>query len=63
MLRTALLSLCFLLLAATWLVADDRPNFVLIYADDLGWKDVGYQGTDFYETPVLDELAKEGMVF
>ncbi len=39
------------------------PNIVLIFADDLGWKDVGYQGSDFYETPVLDRLAKEGMVF
>jgi arylsulfatase A-like enzyme len=36
---------------------------VLILADDLGWSDVGYQGTDFYETPNLDRLAKEGMVF
>lgn len=40
-----------------------RPNLLLIYADDLGWKDVGYQGTDFYETPNIDRLAQEGMVF
>jgi arylsulfatase A-like enzyme len=40
-----------------------RPNIVLIFADDLGWKDVGYQGTDFYETPNIDLLAKAGMVF
>ncbi len=40
-----------------------QPNIVLIFADDLGWKDVGYQGTDFYETPNIDRLAKEGMVF
>ena len=40
-----------------------RPNIVLIFADDLGWKDVGYQGTDFYETPNIDRLAKAGMVF
>ena len=40
-----------------------KPNIVLIFADDLGWKDVGYQGSDFMETPVLDALAKEGMVF
>ena len=40
-----------------------RPNIVFILADDLGWRDVGYQGSDFYETPVLDRLAKEGMVF
>ena len=40
-----------------------RPNIVLIFADDLGWKDVGYQGSDFYETPNIDRLAKEGVVF
>jgi arylsulfatase A-like enzyme len=43
--------------------AATRPNLLLIYADDLGWKDVGYQGTDFYETPNIDRLAQEGMVF
>jgi arylsulfatase A-like enzyme len=44
--------------------ADDRqPNILLIFADDLGWKDVGYQGTDFYETPNIDRLASQGMVF
>jgi arylsulfatase A-like enzyme len=40
-----------------------RPNIVLIYADDLGWKDVGYNGSDFHETPHIDRLAREGMVF
>ncbi len=39
------------------------PNIVFIFADDLGWKDVGYQGTDFYETPNIDRLARAGMVF
>lgn len=39
------------------------PNIVVILADDLGWKDTGYAGTDFYETPNIDRLAKEGMVF
>ncbi|MEZ6122419.1 MAG: sulfatase [Planctomycetaceae bacterium] len=43
--------------------AESRPNIVLIFADDLGWKDVGYQGSDFMETPVLDRLASQGMVF
>lgn len=41
----------------------EKPNIVFIFADDLGWKDVGYQGSDFYETPNIDALAKEGMVF
>ena len=39
------------------------PNIVLIIADDLGWKDVGFMGSDFYQTPNLDRLAGEGMVF
>jgi arylsulfatase A-like enzyme len=43
--------------------AVDRPNIVFIFADDLGWKDVGYQGSDFNETPRLDALAADGMVF
>ncbi len=50
----------------SWLSAAEdksKPNIILIFADDLGWKDVGYQGSDFMETPVLDALAKEGMVF
>ena len=39
------------------------PNIVLIVADDLGWKDVGFMGSSYYETPNLDRLAREGMVF
>ena len=39
------------------------PNIVLIVADDLGWKDLGFMGSSFYETPKLDRLAGEGMVF
>lgn len=41
----------------------ERPNIVFILADDLGWKDVGYAGADFFETPHIDRLASEGMVF
>src|SRR4030042_1904336 len=40
-----------------------RPNVVLIFSDDLGWKDVGYQGGVGFETPNIDRLAKEGVVF
>lgn len=39
--------------------ADNQPNIVYIVADDLGWKDVGYHGSDI-RTPNLDKLAEEG---
>ncbi|MHC2068102.1 sulfatase [Bremerella sp. T1] len=61
--RVVLFALLLTFLGVTSISADERPNFVLIYADDLGWKDVGYQGSDFYETPVIDQLAQEGMTF
>ena len=40
-----------------------RPNIVLILIDDLGWRDVGFMGSTFYQTPRLDKLASQGMVF
>ncbi|PWE00544.1 aryl-sulfate sulfohydrolase [Marinilabilia rubra] len=42
---------------------DDLPNVVIIHADDLGWKDLGYMGSNFYETPNIDKLASEGLIF
>jgi len=41
----------------------ERPNVVFIMVDDLGWSDVGYNGSKVYETPHVDRLAQEGMVF
>lgn len=41
----------------------DRPNILFIFLDDFGWRDTGYMGSDFYETPHLDRLASEGMIF
>ncbi len=41
----------------------EQPNILFIYLDDFGWRDTGYMGSDFYETPVIDKLAKQGMVF
>ena len=40
-----------------------RPNFVFILVDDMGWRDAGCYGSTFYETPNLDRLAREGMLF
>ncbi|MDX9882983.1 MAG: sulfatase [Prolixibacteraceae bacterium] len=40
-----------------------RPNVVFILADDLGWSDLACYGSRFYETPRIDQLAKEGVRF
>ncbi|HET6878814.1 MAG TPA: sulfatase [Pirellulales bacterium] len=40
-----------------------RPNIVLVFADDLGYGDVGCYGAEGYSTPNLDRLAKEGVRF
>ncbi|MCB9208920.1 MAG: sulfatase [Ignavibacteriales bacterium] len=42
---------------------DNRPNIVLILIDDLGWNDIGFMGSKFYETPNIDKLASNGMTF
>lgn len=46
--------------AAMGFAAEDRPNIVLVVADDLGWKDVGFHGSDI-KTPSLDNLAEGGV--
>jgi len=43
--------------------AADRPNFVLMMCDDLGWGDTGFNGNRVIRTPSLDAMAKSGMVF
>jgi len=40
-----------------------RPNIIIINIDDLGWRDVGFMGSRFYETPIIDQLASQGMIF
>lgn len=52
-----------LLFAAVHLAAEDRPNIVFFLADDLGQRDLGVYGSTFHETPNLDRLAAEGMLF
>ncbi len=50
------------LLAASAAPAAERPaNVILILIDDLGWTDLGCQGSKFYETPHIDRLAAGGM--
>ena len=43
--------------------AEQRPNIVYINIDDMGWTDLGYMGSGYYESPHIDKLASEGIVF
>ena len=38
-----------------------KPNIIYVLADDLGWTDLGVQGSKYYETPNIDRLASEGV--
>jgi len=40
-----------------------KPNFLVILLDDGGWRDAGFAGNTFIETPHLDRLAGEGVIF
>ena len=39
-----------------------KPNIVFIVADDLGMQDVGFMGSQYFETPHLDALAEQSLV-
>lgn len=56
----ALFSCCALLPCAQ---AAPKPNIVFILIDDMGWADGGCFGSQYYQTPNLDRLAKAGMRF
>lgn len=62
---SVLLILTPLMLVRHCLGAEDetRPNIIFIMADDLGWQDVGFMGSEYFETPHLEALAEDSLVF
>ena len=49
--------------AASMLMASERPNIVFVMADDMGWGQTGYRGHPILKTPNLDAMAASGLRF
>ena len=58
-----ILSLLLFVLFQCNIYAQDKPNIVLIFADDAGYADFGFHGSKTMKTPNLDKLAKQGVRF
>ncbi|MGA0374201.1 MAG: sulfatase [Flavobacteriaceae bacterium] len=41
----------------------NQPNIILINIDDMGWNDVSFMGSKYYDTPHIDSLATQGLIF
>jgi len=54
---------CFLLLVSCSTETDSKPNIIIILADDAGYSDFGFMGSDEIKTPNLDQLAFDGVTF
>lgn len=59
--------LCFLFTALSFApfsgIGAEKPNFIVIFCDDLGYNDIGPFGSKLHRTPHLDRMAKEGRTF
>lgn len=51
------------LLCCSGFKAGEKPNFVFIIADDVGWNDIGCYGNSVVKTPNIDRLSREGVQF
>ena len=61
--RTAALAFALTAALAGGLRAAEKPNIIVILADDLGYADVGFHGCKDIRTPHLDQLAASGVIF
>ena len=57
------LALCMMCLLPQAVLAADRPNIVFILSDDHRWDTLGVMGHPFVETPNLDSIAEQGVLF
>jgi arylsulfatase A-like enzyme len=56
-------SISLLCVTSPAIIAQQKPNVVLIVVDDMGWKDLGVYGSDFHQTPQIDNLATDAVRF
>ncbi len=56
-----ILTLLLALFTLNTSLADQKPNFIVVFCDDLGYADIGPFGSKTHDTPVLDRMAREGI--
>lgn len=61
MMKSLIISI--LLLSQMFAIAQDQPNIILLFSDDAGYADFGFQGSQIMHTPHLDKLAAQGVTF
>ncbi|SUZ96828.1 uncharacterized protein METZ01_LOCUS49682 [marine metagenome] len=61
--KQTLLIAIFLLFIGCIGTDNKKPNVIFILVDDLGWNDLGYTGSTFYESPNIDKLSKDSFEF
>ena len=61
--KQTLLIAIFLLFIGCIGTDNKKPNVIFILVDDLGWNDLGYTGSVFYESPNIDKLSKDSFEF
>jgi len=52
-----IISICTVCLGCNKTTAQEKPNIIIMMADDLGYGDVGYMGHQFIETPNIDRIS------
>jgi len=61
--RIILSLVCFSILFSCSIESDSKPNIIIILADDAGYSDFGFMGSDEIKTPNIDQLALDGVTF